>query len=68
MPHVLEFLKESLSAQEVIEAQITNLMVRMHDFIALTADEAQREIIADWRNELTFIRNAIRKLAGAETG
>lgn len=66
MAHILEFVDatKTYSAAEVIENEITHLMVRMADYKDQRADEAEKAIVEDWRKELVHIRNAVRKLGG----
>ena len=61
MTDVLEYMtKDSLyTADEVIENEITHLMVRMSDVAHLNSDEKIAEIIEDWRRDLVRIRNAL---------
>ena len=64
MAHILEWIKSDslFNASDIICEKITDLMVRMYDFNALVADDAQKEVIESWRKELTFIRIAVDKV------
>ena len=65
MAHILEAIqnKEStVNANDIIHSQISNLLARMFDYMALNCTEEEKEIIKSWRNELTMIRSTIDRV------
>lgn len=65
MAHVLEGItkEKTFSAAEMIEEQITQLLVRLADFKGRFPEEPDtQQTIESMRNDLTFIRGAVRKV------
>lgn len=68
MAHILEWIKPdtSFTAGDIIAEKITDLLVRMYDFMELSATEQQEHVIESWRDELTFILAASREVFNAK--
>jgi hypothetical protein len=61
MAHILEFITKDkkFTASEVIQEQLTHLLVRMSDFQTKLDNAEDRKIVESWRNELFQIRCAV---------
>lgn len=60
--HILEYVKSAdskISASEVVQGEMSNLLARMHDFKQFLTSKEQQETIDSWRHELSLIRHAV---------